>query len=158
MNVNQASVTVTLSGVSTTKIISSQTQAKTEKIAVVKNTPKSAIFFGASTAMIETALITSKLKAADPTIVNGPSAEAGALRSPTVQNTLSKISGADEPKAIKVRFAIVAFQTGVSMKNLFLFLSTTSTYTVFEVITSIASMKMSAIILIPRNNHIKNKR
>jgi hypothetical protein len=38
---------------------------------VIMNTPTSAIFMGASTAGMHTALMKSKLNAADPTIVNG---------------------------------------------------------------------------------------
>jgi len=57
---------------------------------------------------------------------------------------------------MRERLAIVAFHTGTSTKNLFSpFLSYTSIRYVDDVITSMASMKRSAIMAIPRNNHIK---
>ena len=134
-------------------------------MAVVKNTPMSAIFlpFGSSTATIEAAVITSKLNAADPTIVNGPSSDAGSPLVLIVSIRLSKISGAEEPRAISVRFAIVAFQTGTSILAVRVTDSpspglpgnSTSSYTVFEVMTSIASMKISATIAIPKNSQIR---
>jgi len=51
-----------------------------EKMPVVKNTPRSFIFFGSSTAIIETALITRRLKAAEPTMVEAPRGPAGSPR------------------------------------------------------------------------------
>jgi len=87
-----------------------------EKVAVTKNTPRSKIFFGFSPiAMIETALITRRLKAADPTIVEAPRGPAFYPRVPSVSITFSRISGAEDPRAISVRFAKVAFQTGCSI-------------------------------------------
>ena len=59
---------------------------------------------------MQMAMMQNMLKAADPTIVDGP-------RSPVknefvnISMTLSRISGADEPRAMSVRFATVAFQT-----------------------------------------------
>lgn len=85
-----------------------------EKMAVVANTPVSRIFLGASTATTATALITKRLKAADPTIVEAPSGPAGFPSVPRASMTAKRISGADDPRAIKVRLAIVAFQTCTS--------------------------------------------
>ena len=57
-----------------------------------------------------TATIMSKLKAAEPTMVDGPrSPEKKPL--PTISMTDNKISGADEPSAMSVRFATVGFHT-----------------------------------------------
>lgn len=57
--------------------------------------------------------IANKLKAAEPTIVPGPSSPASNDRE-TVSIILSKISGAELPRAIKERFATVSFQTKTS--------------------------------------------
>ena len=95
--------------------------------------------------------MTKRLKAADPTIVDGPSFDGLASRSETVPMTESKISGAEEPRAMSVRLATVAFQIGTSIKTLvFLSLSQSSMALVCAVIDSIASMKMSEMMAIPK--------
>lgn len=56
------------------------------------------------------ARIISRLNAADPTIVDGPSSPAYILL-PKSSITESRISGADEPSAMSVRLAMVGFHT-----------------------------------------------
>ena len=61
--------------------------------------------------MMHTAEMHSKLKAAEPTMVDGPSFPGFFPRVLTVSMTDSRISGAEDPNAMRVRFAMVPFQT-----------------------------------------------
>ena len=98
-----------------------------------------------------TALITRRLKAAEPTMVEGPRSLYGSPKPLTASKTERMISGAEEPNAMRVRLAMVGFHTGTSIKNVFSVVSSTTSLTyVLEVITSIASMNMSALIEMPR--------
>jgi hypothetical protein len=59
-------------------------------------------------AATHTPRMTSRLNAAEPTIVEGP--RSPAMNLPVVISmTLSRISGADEPRAIRDKLATVAF-------------------------------------------------
>lgn len=62
------------------------------------------------TQVMQMAEINNKLKAADPTMVPGPSFPDSNLL-PTISMTESNISGALVPKARRLRFATVPFQT-----------------------------------------------
>ena len=127
------------------------TYAKTLKMLVIVKTPRSSMHFISSIETIDTAVMMNKLKAADPTIVLGPNSSGSSSMSITVSTTASMISGAEEPRAIKVRLATVGFQTVFSTTSSFPKLSLSTVSEVYEVISSIDSMKMSETIAIPRN-------
>lgn len=102
--------------VQTSRQINIQTYANTDDTAVTKNTPISLIFFTYpdGTETIETAEITIRLNAAEPTIVDGPSSPGVDPKFVSVSITESRISGADDPRAMRVRFAMVGFHTDTS--------------------------------------------
>lgn len=94
------------------------------------------------------------MKAADPTIVEAPNSPGHYPRFVTVSRTARRISGADDPRAISVRLATVAFQKVADFWMIFSpYLTLTITF--LDVIFSIASMKISATIEIPRNKYIR---
>jgi hypothetical protein len=120
------------------------------------------------TATTQTPVIINRLYAADPTIVDGPSSpEKKSL--PTISMMLSKISGAEEPSAISVRFATVAFQILHTTRQQqvcvapcgpppLTFTGTVAPVFVIvtvscDVTTSMAAMKVSAMIPTPKKAH-----
>jgi len=92
----------------------------------------------------------SKLKAADPTIVDGPSSPGQAPKFMEVSRTARRISGALEPNAIRVRFATVGFQT-VTLLDL-----TTSPCSSLTLMTYVVEVILS-IPLHHKKNEKKNK-
>mmetsp|Transcript_102799 Transcript_102799/g.209504 ORF Transcript_102799/g.209504 Transcript_102799/m.209504 type:complete len:306 (+) Transcript_102799:830-1747(+) len=145
---SQISIT---SGDLTWTINTSQRYATMEKTAVTTKTPNSLIFrlSPSGIATMHAAMITWRLKAAEPTIVEGP-------RSPLwnpflpVSTTDKRISGAEEPRAMRVRFATVWFHTDLVTKRLVPF-----TFTRFFplVICSMLFMKRSATMLTPKKQY-----
>ena len=107
------------------------------------------------TAMIETAEITSRLKEPEPTIACGPSSLGISPRAPIVSATERIISGADEPRAMSVRLAIVGFHTIFSTSIRFPSESEILTMEDLEVMTSMASMKISDKIVIPTKSQTR---
>jgi hypothetical protein len=96
---------------------------------------------------MDTALMMSKLKAADPTIVDGPSSPGQRPKFMEVSRTASKISGALDPKAMRVKFATVGFQT-VTLLD-----CTTSPCSSFTLMTYVVDV----ILSIPLQHRKRNK-
>mmetsp|Transcript_53414 Transcript_53414/g.84935 ORF Transcript_53414/g.84935 Transcript_53414/m.84935 type:complete len:201 (-) Transcript_53414:48-650(-) len=149
----------TLSGVIKSTIHNNQPYANKDEIEVTQNTavPSTILISGAGMAATQTELMTKRLKAAEPTIVAGPNFPAKYLF-PKSSVADKIISGADDPRAIRVRFAIVGFQT--FRRNFCLVPS----WTVFQtncselVISSIASMNMSQTMPMPIKMHNSPKK
>lgn len=84
---------------------------RTEKNAVTPNTSRPCTFrtsgAGANT---QTAEMMRRLKEAEPTMVDGPRGSAAESKEKHTPTTFSRISGAEEPNAMRVRLATVAFQ------------------------------------------------
>ena len=127
---------------------------------VTANTSVSKIFFVMSelTAKMDTPDITSKLKAAEPTMDMGPRELGTASKSRATPLVASMISGADEPRAISVKFATVGFQNSFSTMIKCPYESGMTTTSLLDVMTSIDSMKISATIAIPRKNQKSTSR
>ena len=99
---------------------------------------------------MQTPDIKKRLKAALPTIVAGPSYPGSVSNVEIVSIVARRISGALEPNAINVKLATVAFHTITLKSLLFPFSSVIFRVLVYAVITSIALMKISETIEIPR--------
>ena len=143
--------------VCTRRMIINHTYANTLHTAVIANT-FNALMVRTSPlgiAITQTPVITSKLNAAEPTIVLGPSFPASKFE-PMISMIDRRISGADDPRAIRVRFATVSFQTRTSTSSYSLPGPGLATFTIFTllVIVSIAHMNTSAIIATPVKDHI----
>ena len=154
--VTMPSQTVTSPGVMTAMIMYIHKYAKTLHVAVMKNTRKCLILRTSPSGITYThiPMITNKLKAALPTIVLGPRSPAS-KRLPIISITDSRISGADDPRAMSVKLETVSFQirTLTTAVSPFGFLTVTSRS--LDVITSIAAMKRSAMMDTPRNRKPK---
>ena len=93
---------------------------------------------------LQTAVMTMRLKAAEPTMVDGPSSPA--LNPPvSTSMTFKRISGAEEPRAMRVRLATVAFHTRTCTRTGLPSLSTPLFFVYsLDVTTSIAVINTSA--------------
>ena len=115
-------------------------------------TPTPSIFFGTlPTETMDTAEMTIKLKAAEPTIVEGPSSPGVEPKLLTVSITESRISGAEEPSAINVRLAMVGFQTATCTVFFSPLESVYVYFFVYAVITSIALRRLDERLLLHEN-------
>eukprot|EP00659_Diplonema_papillatum_P010281 gene10280-biopygen10285 len=132
----------------------SQTYDRNDAMVVITKTPNSLTCFGSSTTHMHTPLMHSKLKAAEPTIVDAPSSPGTESSELTVSMIESRISGALLPRARSVRLATVSFQTVTVIVTVSPVASSRRTTSLAEVIFSIADMKMSEIMAMPKNTYI----
>uniref|UniRef100_A0A0K2VB80 Uncharacterized protein n=1 Tax=Lepeophtheirus salmonis TaxID=72036 RepID=A0A0K2VB80_LEPSM len=116
--VRMASHRSTTLGVFHLSMTKSQTYAKMLKVEVTINTIIcfTRLISPLGIEATHTAEIAKRLNAAEPTIVPGPSSPASKLF-PVISMMDNRISGADEPRAMSVRFATVPFQTGTSITS-----------------------------------------
>merc|ERR1719369_669648 len=136
-------------------MMKSQRYANTDQVAVMKNTRRCLIFLTSSSGMtyMQRPMIMNKLKAAEPTIVPGPKSPALKLFA-QISITDSIISGAEEPKAMRVRLATVSFQTLTTMTCDFPVLgSLTETSFSCAVIISMDSMNLSETMATPMKRY-----
>mmetsp|Transcript_12498 Transcript_12498/g.41176 ORF Transcript_12498/g.41176 Transcript_12498/m.41176 type:complete len:354 (+) Transcript_12498:1486-2547(+) len=159
-----ASSSDTMSGVHTMYTTYIQIYATTEKKAVVRKTGSSEMqrFSPAGTDTMHTAVMTSRLYEAEPTIVDAPSSPGSCSshvpRDVTVSPTARRISGADEPSAISVKFATVAFQNSTFTSTFSpVFGSTFFIVVSLLVITSIEDMNTSEMCATPRKRYARKR-
>ena len=144
--------------------------ANTAKNEVHANTLISLIRLDSSSGIhvMQIAVMTRRLKLADPTIVPGPNSP-GSKPFPMISMILRRISGAEEPSAMRVRLLTVSFQILTSIVSKcgpallsspplplspFWFDVAILIFLVFDVITSMAAMKTSAIMFTPKNMYM----
>lgn len=130
-----------------TRINASHKYAKTENTTVMRNAENSLILRTSveGIAMIHAAIITNKLKAAEPTIVDDPRSPAS-ISSLKSSITDKQISGAEEPKAMSDKVATVSFQIFTVIRRPDL----TCTLRFQLVMASIEAMNLSDIMAIPK--------
>lgn len=138
------------------RIIYSQMYANRDVIAVTAKTLMFLIRLDskAGIAIIHIPVMTKRLNAAEPTMVLGPSSPDSKLF-PTISIIERRISGADDPRAIRVKLATVSFQTRTSIHSLSAFgpCLATLTFLVLLVIVSIEHIKTSAMMATPIKHH-----
>mmetsp|Transcript_61916 Transcript_61916/g.175832 ORF Transcript_61916/g.175832 Transcript_61916/m.175832 type:complete len:374 (-) Transcript_61916:1129-2250(-) len=162
IKVNRPSVEVTSCGVHMSSTNNTQKYAKRANTLVTAKTAGCSIIrvCPGSSAQMQTAEMTKRLNAALPTIVDVPSLP---ISKPpkTTSITESKISGAEEPRAISVRFATVGFHTfTLSSMKVWLPPSSSGTrLTLSElVISSIAAMNALHTSPTPWKSHIRPRK